>query len=256
MSSQQSTGGGTASAPAADDEVTIVTSGTSLGRSTHRTRFDPTIQEKGTSLRAAQDHIKSATSTHLPGLQTLFRGKGLKHLALAHKLHQKQRNVTRITEDDAYVPVSARVCFNLQAWNMAEESTEFTDLVTETNTIVTNFHMELKAQIIKNMILERDSIRVVMLDEMCASILSITELNLEALGKNTLLANEISLAILQTQGTVLLQHLPSATLDEFTALYRTVNTIPDTTTATATNVLTRETIRLALVSVLVTSWTI
>jgi hypothetical protein len=116
--------------------------------------------------------------------------------------------------------------------------------------------MELKAQIIKNMILERDSIRVVMLNEMCASILSITELHLEALGKNPLLAHEMSLAILQTQGTALLQHLPSATLDEFTDLYRTVNTIPDTTTATATNVRTRETIRLALVSVLVTSWTI
>jgi hypothetical protein len=139
---------------------------------------------------------------------------------------------------------------------MAEESTEFTDLVTETNTIVTNFHMELKAQIIKNMILERDSIRVVMLNKMCASILSITELHLEALGKNPLLAHEMSLAILQTQGTAILQHLPSATLDECTALNRTVNTIPGTTTATATNVRTRETIRLALVSVLVTSWTI
>jgi hypothetical protein len=260
MASQQSTGGGTASAPAAEDEVTMVTAGTSLGRSTCRTRFDPTIQEKVTEfispLRAAQDHFKSATLTHLPGLQTLFREKGLKHLALAHKFHQKQRNITRITEDDAYVPVSARVSFNLQAWKTSEESTEFTDLVTETNTIVANFHMELKAQIIKNMILARDSIRVVMLNEMCASIHSITELHLEALGKNPLLAHEMSLAIFQTQGTALLQHLPSATLDEFTALYRTVNTIPNTTTATATNVRTRETIKLALVSVLVTSWTI
>jgi hypothetical protein len=116
--------------------------------------------------------------------------------------------------------------------------------------------MELKAQIIKHIILERDSIRVVMLNEMCASILSITELHLEALGNNPLLAHDMSLAILQTQGTALLQHLPSATLDEFTALYRTVNTIPDTTTATATNVRTWETIRLALVSVIFTSWTI
>jgi hypothetical protein len=146
-------------------------------------------------------------------LQTLFREKGLKHLALAHKFHQKQRNITQITEDDAYVPVSARVFFNLQAWKTAEESTELTYLVTETNTIVTNFYMELKAQIIKNMILERDSIRVVMLNEMCASILSITELHLEALGKNPLLAHDMSLAILQTQGTALLHHLPSATLD-------------------------------------------
>jgi hypothetical protein len=122
--------------------------------------------------------------------------------------------------------------------------------------------MELKAQIIKNMILERDSIRAVMLNEMCASIISITELHLEALGNSPLLAHKMSLVILQTQGMALLQHLPADTLDESTALYRTVNTIPDTTTATATatatatNVHTRETIRMALVSVLVTSWTI
>jgi hypothetical protein len=159
-------------------------------------------------LQAAQDHIKSATLTHLPVLQTLFQEKGLKHLALAHKFHQKQWNITRITEADAYVPVSARVSFNLQAWKTAEDSTEFTDLVTETNTIVANFHMELKAQIIKNMILEGNSIRVVMLNEMCASILSISELYLEALSKSPLLPHEISLAILQTQGTALLQHLP------------------------------------------------
>jgi hypothetical protein len=109
MASHKSAGGGTASAPAADNEVTIVTVGTSQGQSTRRTRFEPTIQEKGTEfispLRAAQDYIKSATSTHLPGLQTLFREKGLKHLALAHKFHKKQQNITRITEDDAYVPV-------------------------------------------------------------------------------------------------------------------------------------------------------
>jgi hypothetical protein len=48
MASQQSIGGGTASTPAGDDEVTIITAGTSQGRSTRRARFEPTTQEKGT----------------------------------------------------------------------------------------------------------------------------------------------------------------------------------------------------------------
>jgi hypothetical protein len=39
------------------------------------------------------------------------------------------------------------------------------------------------------MILELESIRVAMLNEMCASIHSITELHLEALGNNPLLAH-------------------------------------------------------------------
>jgi hypothetical protein len=125
MASQQSTGGGTTSAPAVEGEVTIVTAGTSLGRSTRRTRFEPTIKDKGTDfispLRAAQYHIKSSTSTHLPGLQTLFREKGLTHLSLTHKFNQKQRNITQITEDDAYVPVSSRLSLNLKAWKTAED---------------------------------------------------------------------------------------------------------------------------------------
>jgi hypothetical protein len=127
MASHQSTGGGTASAPTADDDVTIVEAGTSLGRSTRRTIFSQTAQEIGqdfvSPLQAAQNHIKSTTSTHLPGLQTIYSEKGPKHLALAHKFLQKQRNITRMEDDVDYVPVSARVSFKVQTWKEADEST-------------------------------------------------------------------------------------------------------------------------------------
>jgi hypothetical protein len=52
-------------------------------------------------------------------------------------------------EDDVdYAPVSARVSFKVQTWKEAEESTEYTDLVTETNALVTTFKLQLKEQII------------------------------------------------------------------------------------------------------------
>jgi hypothetical protein len=47
MASQQSSEGGTASALATDYDVTIVAAGTSLGRSTRRTRFSQTAHEIG-----------------------------------------------------------------------------------------------------------------------------------------------------------------------------------------------------------------
>jgi hypothetical protein len=186
-------------------------------------------------------------------LQTLYSEKDLKHLALAHKFLQKQRHITRMEDDVDYAPVSARVSFKAQTWKDAEESTEYTDIVTETNSLVTNFQLQLKEQIIKNMVLERESIREIMHNELCASILAITELNLEALGKDPQLAPEMASAILQTGGNAILQHIPSAILEDFTILFRTMNTIPPDSQATAALVNTRDIIRRALVHVFSTS---
>jgi hypothetical protein len=109
--------------------------------------------------------------------------------------------------------------------------------------------LQLKEQIIKNMVLERESIRDIMHNELCASILAITELHLEALGKDPQLAPEIALA----GGNAILQHIPSATLEDFTILFRTVNSIPQDSQATSALVNTREIIRRALVHVFSTS---
>jgi hypothetical protein len=130
-------------------------------------------------------------------------------------------------EDDVdYAPVSARVSLKVQTRKEAEEYTEYTALVTETNALVTTFQLRLKEQIIKNMVLGRESIRGIMHNELCASILAITELHLEALGKYPQLAPEMALAILQTGGNPILQHIPSAILEDFTTLFRTVNSTP------------------------------
>jgi hypothetical protein len=76
------------------------------------------------------------------------------------------------------------------------------------------------------MVLERESIREIIHNELCASILAITKLHLEALGKDPQLAPEMALAILQTGGIAILQHIPSAILEDFTILFRTVNSTP------------------------------
>jgi hypothetical protein len=179
--------------------------------------------------------------------------KVLKHLDLAHKFLQKQQNITRMEDDVDYVPVSARVSFKVQTWKEAEDSTEYTALITETNSLVTTFLLQLKEQILKNMVLEHESIREIMHNELCASILAIAELHLEALNKAPQLAPEMALAILQTGGNAILHHIPSATLEDFTILFRTVNSTPPDSQATAALVNTREIIRRVLVHVFSTS---
>jgi hypothetical protein len=103
------------------------------------------------------------------------------------------------------------------------------------------------------MVLERESIREIMHNELCASILEMPELHLEALGKDPQLAPEMALEILQTGGNAILQHIPSAILEDFTILFRTVNSIPQDSQATAALVNTKEIIRRALVHVFSTS---
>jgi hypothetical protein len=133
--------------------------------------------------------------------------------------------------DVEYVPVSARVSFKLQAWKENEESTEFTTITTETNTIVKAFQLNLKEQIIKNIKLERDIFRVKIRQELCGSLFSVVELYLEALGSEPQYTHEILLAILQANGPALLRHVPG-TFQDFTILYRTVHNVPIETHAT------------------------
>jgi hypothetical protein len=102
----------------------------------------------------AENHIISHTSSLHEGLATPLSGKGKTILALKHRLFLKERSISRMEDDAAYVPVSARVKFKLQAWKEAEVSPEFATLATQTANIITNFQLQLKNQIIQNIRLE------------------------------------------------------------------------------------------------------
>jgi hypothetical protein len=98
----------------------------------------------------------------------------------------------------------------------------------ETNDLVVTFQLQLKEKIIKNMVLERDSTRGIMHNELCASILQ--------LQNSTWKPWEIipNKSCKQAGGNAILQHHPSATLELFTTLLRTVNSIAPDTQATST----------------------
>jgi hypothetical protein len=98
----------------------------------------------------ALDHILRHTEMLREGLANPLNVKGTKYISLVHKLFLKQKNLARMEYDIDYVPVSARVASKLQAWAEAEDLPEFTALVTNTSTLVTQFQLQLKANIIAN----------------------------------------------------------------------------------------------------------
>jgi hypothetical protein len=127
-------------------------------RNTH-SRVDPSVQTPGFQVQSpimvAENHIISHTSSLHEGLATLLSDKDKKSIALKHKLFLKERNISRMEDDAAYVPVSARVKLKLQAWKEAEASPEFATLATQTADIITTFQLQLKNQIIQNIRLEQ-----------------------------------------------------------------------------------------------------
>jgi hypothetical protein len=113
----------------------------------------------------------------------------------------------------------------------------------------------LKEQIIKNIKLERDVLRVKIRQELCKSLFSVVELYLEALGSEPQFTHEIVRAIMQANGTALIRHVPG-TVQDFTTLYRTVHNVPTEIHATAGMVCPRDTIRRTLISAIARTWEI
>jgi hypothetical protein len=131
-----------------------------------------------------------------PGLAPLVEEKGNTFISLAHKMFLKDRNITRMEEDQYYVPVSARVSFKLQAWKEAEASPEFATLNSETTALVKTFLLQLNQQIIANIKLEQSVLATKILKELYESLFVIVELLMEALGKNPEFTHEMVLACL------------------------------------------------------------
>lgn len=204
-------------------------------------------------LKAAEDHIKSHTLTLYEGLATLLNEKGRRHLLLSHRLYLKNKNLIRMETDESYIPVSARLNFKLQAWKTAEALPEYTALVTETSDYIKTVQLQLKEQILKNVRLERDAMTRELNKELCQTLFATTELWLVALGKDSSMAHEMVLALLQQHGSAILKHNDLST-EEFTALYRTTMNIPPEAQAYAEWVRQRNAIKAGLISVLTTSW--
>jgi hypothetical protein len=82
MDPQQEAGGGNAAANAADnDDSTITNAGTATVPATRSVTIQEPVTHLIAPLKASQDHIQSATSTLLPGLETLLKETSTKHLA-------------------------------------------------------------------------------------------------------------------------------------------------------------------------------
>jgi hypothetical protein len=201
----------------------------------------------------AENHIINHTSSLHEGLATLLSDKGKKILALKHKLFLKERNISRMEDDVAYVPVSVRVKFKLQAWKEEEASPELATLATQTADIITTFQLQLKNQIIQNIRLVQTVLTAQLNNLFVEALAAATSLHPISLGKSSNNTHIVALAIIAQYESTLLKHC-GMTSAQVTALYRTVNTVPEDFLATSELARPRATIRRTLEPVFTTPW--
>jgi hypothetical protein len=126
-------------------------------------------------------------------------------------------------------------------------------LATQTADIITTFQLQLKNQIIQNIRLEQTFLTTQLNNLFVEDLAAATSLHLTALGKSSNNTHIVALAIIAQYESTLLKHC-GMSAEQVTALYRTVNTVPEDVLATSELARPRATIRRTLESVFTTPW--
>ena len=162
-------------------------SSTDATETTHpkRVRFDATatsITETGQPSTATRKAPKAVAEAFLnghisslqPQISTIVGNLGNQYITKLHKLHNKQMQVSKMQDDDEFIPRSARLEFAFRMTKKAEATLEFQTLQEDTNKLIIDFRKGLKKQIIKATRIEID----VMYDDLhmffCRAIRMIT----------------------------------------------------------------------------------
>ena len=126
-----------------------------------RVRIDTTDPREpiiAASAKSPTDAAKIAVSTAVASLQNAWKSvaehHGLSFIRLKTKMAQ-QENTTTLLTDDAYLPKSARIQFQLNGSQKVTEQPEFKTLAAEAQTLITDFHIKIKAILHKAADLEK-----------------------------------------------------------------------------------------------------
>ena len=118
-----------------------------------KTRIDPQATNQENKNKAPLEVAVEQITVHVASLQsqlaTILGRAAKSHLTSLSKLHHKKIQLTKMEEDNDFVPRSARLQFTLKASKLTEQSDELTTLQDETKTLVGEFQTSLKEKIVK-----------------------------------------------------------------------------------------------------------
>ena len=118
-----------------------------------RVRVDPNATNAASKtqspLACAHESLQEYITSLPPSTASILLRLARNHLQLRARLHNKQTQIEKMTNDAAFLPRSARVYFKLSGSKSAEQEAEFQTLQTETALLVDKFQRDLKEKITK-----------------------------------------------------------------------------------------------------------
>eukprot|EP00957_Ditylum_brightwellii_P202618 15330947-Ditylum_brightwellii.AAC.1 len=140
------------------------------------------------------------------------------------KAHAKANQKKRLTDDDDFIPCSARIEFQFKVSKEIEADQEFRDLLETMNNFIGDCKQRLKAQIVKCIDIKLKLLHQQLLDNFIRNLWFITKQHLVYMNDKSNINKTVS-AFLQAYKEDLSKHLPCNDEDLHSA-YKRVHTIP------------------------------
>ena len=111
-----------------------------MSQQTKRTQIDASAVSPSdtatTPMAVARNSITTYFELLQPEVANILKRLGVEFLVSLHRLFMKQKQVTKLVNDDKLIPISARVNFTLKCSKLVEQDEEYLSLASETNEIV------------------------------------------------------------------------------------------------------------------------
>ena len=205
-----------------------------------RTRIDPTAilptTTNGTAKKAstaplalAQSFIKSHISSLHPEIGSVMETHGQAFVLSMSKLHNKQRQLTKMETDEDFFPRSARFEFKLHPSKAVEQVSSYTDLQEEIDTSINDMKRLFKAYIIRLLKIENEQSAKQLLIDTASSLRQVIDA-FKVGHENSPSADIIAATIIEQHHETILKTIPGATLQQFKTEYvklHSLNTWPN-----------------------------
>jgi hypothetical protein len=176
-----------------------------------------------TAMEAAKNCILQHIATLKPTLQTIFEEVATDHNKILVKAENKRFHISKMEDEEDFIPRSARIKFDFNVSKKADELPEFKQLKGTNEETLIDFQKTLKADIIAATRLELKILHRQALEDLCLAISSITEAFLIMDDNNIAEKHTISMAIAEQNRDEILANMGGATLDDFISMYNMVH---------------------------------
>ena len=121
-------------------------------------------------MAAARESIATTAASLQPKLASVLSRLAVDYLVCCHKHYQKGLQVKRFTDDEDWIPKSARNNFDLKGSKLVEQDEEYTTLVAESQDLVDTFRKDLRGKIFAATKLEVKKMKQLLSDTLASNL--------------------------------------------------------------------------------------